>query len=373
MIKMSDIYKKPQSPLRSGDSYIYPLTTADQIILANGKRFEIDGAIQVDKIESCANADYAADAGMLDGKYASDFALASDVEQFKTQIDSAMQNTVRSVNGEVGEVVLTADDVGALTFDEDEILEDGVPIQVNAETFAGYTYDQFKEDIGLSIPDWALRLDPNDVPTAAEVVGMNAQLFNGMNYDSAKADILSETPVKSVNGKTGEITLNASDVGAATSNHGHADLMEAINKRFYHAGIDFSHYTTVNEAVNACTVDTSFFAVQDTNLIAASDSPFPNWEMQYFVMVDHNARRTVFAICYGNGRMATNSTFNKGAFRCNPWLEPYSSQNKPTYSDVGAASATHGHSNLDTLWKRWNSQTNVNHCTDIDNPVYNGM
>jgi hypothetical protein len=194
-----------------------------------------------------------------------------------------------------------------------------------------------------------------------------------MNYDSAKADILSETPVKSVNGKTGEITLNASDVGAATSNHGHADLMEAINKRFYHAGLDFSHYTTVNEAVNACTVDTSFFSVDGTNLLNASDSPFPKCETQYFVMVDHNARRTVFAICYGNGRMATNSTFNKGAFICNPWLEPYSSQNKPTYSDVGAASATHGHSNLDTLWKRWNSHTNVNHCTDIDNPVYNGM
>ena len=46
-------YKKPQSTIVHGGAGIYPLTTADQVILADGSRLEKDGKINVD---SAANA-----------------------------------------------------------------------------------------------------------------------------------------------------------------------------------------------------------------------------------------------------------------------------------------------------------------------------
>ena len=46
-------YKKPQSTIVQGNVGIYPLTTADQVILADGSRLEKDGKINVD---SAANA-----------------------------------------------------------------------------------------------------------------------------------------------------------------------------------------------------------------------------------------------------------------------------------------------------------------------------
>lgn len=52
-------YKKPQSTLVHGGAGIYPLTTADQVILADGSRLEKDGKI---------SADSAADSAKLGGK-----------------------------------------------------------------------------------------------------------------------------------------------------------------------------------------------------------------------------------------------------------------------------------------------------------------
>lgn len=47
-------YKKPQSTLVQGGTGIYPLTTADQVILADGSRLEKDGKISAD---SAANSE----------------------------------------------------------------------------------------------------------------------------------------------------------------------------------------------------------------------------------------------------------------------------------------------------------------------------
>ena len=52
-------YKKPQSTLVQGGTGIYPLTTADQVILADGSRLEKDGKI---------SADSAANSSKLGGK-----------------------------------------------------------------------------------------------------------------------------------------------------------------------------------------------------------------------------------------------------------------------------------------------------------------
>ena len=43
-------YKKPQNPLTNNGFGIYPLTTADQVILADGGRLEKAGKINADKL-----------------------------------------------------------------------------------------------------------------------------------------------------------------------------------------------------------------------------------------------------------------------------------------------------------------------------------
>ena len=43
-------YKKPQDPLTNNGFGIYPLTTADQVILSDGSRLEKDGKINADKL-----------------------------------------------------------------------------------------------------------------------------------------------------------------------------------------------------------------------------------------------------------------------------------------------------------------------------------
>ena len=47
-------YKKPQSTLVQGGMGIYPLTTADQVILADGSRLEKDGRISADSAANSA-------------------------------------------------------------------------------------------------------------------------------------------------------------------------------------------------------------------------------------------------------------------------------------------------------------------------------
>lgn len=43
-------YKKPQYPLKNGDNYIYPQTTADQVILSDGSRLEKNGVVEAGKL-----------------------------------------------------------------------------------------------------------------------------------------------------------------------------------------------------------------------------------------------------------------------------------------------------------------------------------
>jgi len=42
-------YLKPQSPVKYNGDYLYPLTTADQVVLINGERLEQDGTVVAGK------------------------------------------------------------------------------------------------------------------------------------------------------------------------------------------------------------------------------------------------------------------------------------------------------------------------------------
>ena len=88
---------------------------------------------------------------------------------------------VKTVNSKTGDVVLTASDVGAIG------KSDGIP------------YSQI-----------------TNTPTIPQAVTNVSQLVNDAGYISSVT-----FPVTTVNGKTGNITLSASDIGAASVNHGH--------------------------------------------------------------------------------------------------------------------------------------------------------
>lgn len=45
-------YTKPQYPLKNGDNYIYPVTTADQVILFDGSRLEKNGVVEAGKLSN---------------------------------------------------------------------------------------------------------------------------------------------------------------------------------------------------------------------------------------------------------------------------------------------------------------------------------
>ena len=64
-------YKKPQDPLTNNGFGIYPLTTADQVILSDGSRLEKNGVIAADMLGGIAAKDYALKANIVtsvDGK-----------------------------------------------------------------------------------------------------------------------------------------------------------------------------------------------------------------------------------------------------------------------------------------------------------------
>ena len=44
-------YLKPQYPLKNGNNYLYPQTTADQILLSDGTRLEKNGKVVADKFK----------------------------------------------------------------------------------------------------------------------------------------------------------------------------------------------------------------------------------------------------------------------------------------------------------------------------------
>lgn len=114
---------------------------------------------------------------------------------------------VDSVNGKIGEVVLTAEDVGALP---DTTIIPTVPTNVS----------EFNNDAGY--------ITEQDIPEAVTEQDVSSWGFTKNKGDYSKpstgipetdlsqevVDKLNTHPVSSVNGKTGQVTLNADDVRA---------------------------------------------------------------------------------------------------------------------------------------------------------------
>lgn len=114
---------------------------------------------------------------------------------------------VTSVNGKTGEVVLAATDVGAATTAD---------ITTALEPYAKTA------DVNTTLTDYAKSADVTAEITAA-TTGLQPKLTAGANITISEDNVISATgggtgsAVTSVNGKTGEVVLYASDVGAASN------------------------------------------------------------------------------------------------------------------------------------------------------------
>lgn len=139
---------------------------------------------------------------------------------------TAAQAPVQSVNNKTGAVQLNASDVGALPADT-------VIPTVNNATL---TIKRNSVDVGSFTANAAndVNIDIN-VPTNKSDIGLG-------NVDNVKQYSASNPPpypVTSVNNKTGEVTLTASDLGAATT----SDIHVALN-RTTNVNASDSNYTT---------------------------------------------------------------------------------------------------------------------------------
>lgn len=166
---------------------------------------------------------------------------------------------VTSVNGKTGEVVLAATDVGAATTAD---------ITAALEPYAKTA------DVTTTLTDYAKSADVTTEITTA-TAGLQPKLTAGANITISEDNVISATggtgsAVTSVNGKTGEVVLSASDVGAASN----SDLASYVTT-------DAMNTELTNFATNA-SVDTKLadyqrkliagdgIAISESNVISAT-------------------------------------------------------------------------------------------------------
>ena len=125
---------------------------------------------------------------------------------------------VTSVNGKTGEVVLAAADVGAATT---------VDITTALEPYAKTV------DVTTTLADYAKTADVTTEITTA-TAGLQPKLTAGANITISEDNVISAAggtgggAVSSVNGKTGEVVLNAADVGAITGAEADTKITTAL-------------------------------------------------------------------------------------------------------------------------------------------------
>ena len=179
--------------------------TADRALVSNSS-----GKVAASTITST-------ELGYLDG-------VTSNVQ---TQLNKKLEKApVTSVNSKTGAVQLNASDVGALPADTiiPTVNNATLTIRRNSIDVGSFTANSANDvDIDINVP-----ADKSDIG-----------LGNVDNVKQYSASNPPPYPVTSVNGKTGAVSLTASDIGAATS----SDINTALN-RTNAVNVSNSNYTT---------------------------------------------------------------------------------------------------------------------------------
>ena len=184
--------------------------TADNLTASRALVSNSSGKVAVSNVTST-------ELGYLDG-------VTSNVQ---TQLNKKLEKApVTSVNSKTGAVQLNASDVGALPADTviPTVNNATLTIRRNSVNVGSFTANSANDvDIDINVP-----VDKSDIG-----------LGNVDNVRQYSASNPPPYPVTSVNGKTGAVSLTASDIGAATS----SDINTALN-RTNAVNISNSNYTT---------------------------------------------------------------------------------------------------------------------------------
>lgn len=151
---------------------------------------------------------------------ASDIGALPDSTQIPTKT-SQLQNDsgfltsapVESVNGETGDVVITASDLGALTSELDPVFGASAAAGITSSDITAWNGKYTKPSGGVPVSDLNSTAQSRLMPTGGSTGQVLAKKSNS-NYDLEWVNQSGGGAVDSVNGQTGTVVLNASDVGA---------------------------------------------------------------------------------------------------------------------------------------------------------------
>ena len=145
------------------------------------------------------------------------------------QVDDAINKAVENVayvsnlSSDSSLVLADAESLGGLPA-ENYATKNYVVDTINQAQLGG---DNSEVDLSIYATKDDLTLVRNAIPTTPEAIGAEVSgaaenaLNNAKTYVNGQISAI-DYPVDSVNGKTGDVTLSASDVGAAESSHNHA-------------------------------------------------------------------------------------------------------------------------------------------------------
>ena len=162
---------------------------------------------------------------------ASDIGALPDSTQIPTKT-SQLQNDsgfltsapVQSVNGDTGAVVITASDLGALTSELDPVFGASAAAGITSSDITAWNGKYTKPSGGVPVSDLNSTAQSRLMPTGGSTGQVLAKKSNS-NYDTEWVNQSGGGgAVDSVNGKTGTVVLDASDVGALPDTTTASDL-----------------------------------------------------------------------------------------------------------------------------------------------------
>ena len=143
--------------------------------------------------------------------------LAAAVQTSLGKADTALQTApVTSVNTQTGDVVITAAGLGAITTETDPIFVASAAYGISSSDISSWNGKYTKPASGIPATDLTSTVQSRLLKTGGST-GQVLAKASGTNYDVAWTTVSGGGAVDSVNGKTGAVTLTASDVGALSS------------------------------------------------------------------------------------------------------------------------------------------------------------
>ena len=131
---------------------------------------------------------------------------------------------VQSVNGQTGDVVITAADLGALTAELDPVFSASAASGITSADITAWNGKYTKPSGGVPVSDLNSTAQSRLMPTGGTTGQVLAKKSNS-NYDTEWVNQSGGGgAVDSVNGKTGTVVLDASDVGALPDTTTASDL-----------------------------------------------------------------------------------------------------------------------------------------------------